>query len=989
MGIHQNTTFFSLNGDVAVEELLAQLRLLQTQGYDNFVLHARAGLKIEYLSREWFDLYRAVLADGKERGYTVTVYDEYGWPSGFAGGAIAPLGEEYHAKYLRFSKTPLEKEHHRLLACYERTETGYRRTETPTEEGLYAYCVYDSKYVDILHKPAVDAFVSIVYERYYQEVGEYFGNVIDKFFTDEPAVMIAYPVCRYAWSVRLEEEFCARFGESLIENLWRLEIPTEHAFRQRYYRCTGELFLENFLRPLSAWCNEHGVEWTGHLSAEDGVRGSYRAHGSTMLAYRAFALPGIDFLGKRIPSPVLMKQLTSVANQFSKPRILCESFGGIGYDATWADILRTWNYLAAYGINVPCTHLSAYSIEGSRKRDFPRCYSYQTNGIEHFQDLLSRFRADGEFVSRGRAQNPVLVLSPTVACMGYEREDAEVDDIALSFRTLLENLNAAQVPYDLTDERVLEEYARVEGGEIIIGEGRYSLLVLPYMPSVEPSTVDFLEKYKEQGGALVGVDRYPLLCAFEREPRLEALWAAAIEKEEYPLRNRMQLWETFFSRRYPALRSVRFIDVDGRACPHVLLNVKKERANTYVTLLNTLSTPLEGMLVASEAGAVYRCGDGEKEISAAAGEEGIFARITLPAGGLTHWRIDAKKAPACLETPIVNTLRLRPVSAVCNDVNTLLLDRARVSFDGVNFGEELPVLRLNEYARENVKGEGEVVVRYRFESRVEGCEVELFAENADCRMVVNGVEAPVRGDYFMDKAIRSRGNFVARLGENVIDLYCPVASAKKTEEEFGAETDVNKQELGVEIEAIYLRGNFSVGCQKQVEEARFVCCYKEFYLQAPARLRAGKELTARGLPFYRGSIRHVFAYETQKRGEEYLRLGDFRAFFAVVFVNGRKVGCLSTQADRLALTPYLVVGENQIEIDLYSTERNVFGPFHHAWGGTAITSPLTFAGRYCIGEYVDAKEICTPFAKESFWREGYQLDKLYLQEIVLEVVEKE
>ena len=49
-------------------------------------MHARGGLKTEYLGEKWFSCIKACGVKAKDLDMQAYAYDENGWPSGFAGG---------------------------------------------------------------------------------------------------------------------------------------------------------------------------------------------------------------------------------------------------------------------------------------------------------------------------------------------------------------------------------------------------------------------------------------------------------------------------------------------------------------------------------------------------------------------------------------------------------------------------------------------------------------------------------------------------------------------------------------------------------------------------------------------------------------------------------------------------------------------------------------------------------------------------------------
>ena len=65
------------------------------KGIRSFVIHARVGLTVPYLSETWFDRCGLALDEAAGRGMKVWLYDEDNWPSGYAGGRV--LARNPHA----------------------------------------------------------------------------------------------------------------------------------------------------------------------------------------------------------------------------------------------------------------------------------------------------------------------------------------------------------------------------------------------------------------------------------------------------------------------------------------------------------------------------------------------------------------------------------------------------------------------------------------------------------------------------------------------------------------------------------------------------------------------------------------------------------------------------------------------------------------------------------------------------------------------------
>ena len=85
------------NTDVTPELINHTMNELHLQGFGGVFVHPRPGLKTEYLSDDWFSLFKHTLDIGKKLDMNVWIYDENTFPSGFAGGHVnAEMAESYN-----------------------------------------------------------------------------------------------------------------------------------------------------------------------------------------------------------------------------------------------------------------------------------------------------------------------------------------------------------------------------------------------------------------------------------------------------------------------------------------------------------------------------------------------------------------------------------------------------------------------------------------------------------------------------------------------------------------------------------------------------------------------------------------------------------------------------------------------------------------------------------------------------------------------------
>ena len=83
--------FWSWNDKLDPKELKWQINEMHDKGIGGFFMHARGGLKTRYMDDEWMECIRTSAEEAEQLGMEAWLYDEEGWPSGFAGGRVTAL----------------------------------------------------------------------------------------------------------------------------------------------------------------------------------------------------------------------------------------------------------------------------------------------------------------------------------------------------------------------------------------------------------------------------------------------------------------------------------------------------------------------------------------------------------------------------------------------------------------------------------------------------------------------------------------------------------------------------------------------------------------------------------------------------------------------------------------------------------------------------------------------------------------------------------
>ena len=950
--------FWSWNDKLEKEELRRQMEEFAEGRFSGVLIHSRAGLRIPYMGKEWFDCWRFAVAEAERLGLEVWIYDEDGWPSGFAGGRVPAMGEEHWMKQLHFSERDAGEPENRI-AAWRKTESGYR--VIPKDEAvngdLICWYTADKNYVDLLSEGTVKCFIEKTHERYKQEVGEAFGSVIKGVFTDEPQI------APYPWSTALEKTWFSRWRTSLSEKLYLLVKEEEgfESFRWKFRDLVSDLLYNSFTKQISEWCSRNNLIFTGHFSEEDGLVMQVHGNGGTMRHYQAMHMPGIDHLGNRYTSPVLLKQPSSVARQLGKPEVLSETYGCAGWEVTFDQLCRIWGRQSVLGITKPCFHLSAYSLTGRRKRDYPAFYSYQEPWWQQFPAVINWINGLNSLMCEGERIVDVLVISPLAGVSAlYGTKAAE--RISCEYRCLIENLLDAQVDVELGDEKIIAEYADVKNGKFCIGSAEYRLVIVPETVSLIGKTFSLLREYAGQGGEIWYCgDSFRQDCFTCSE-----LPAGDIVQNR---RNMLEKCLSFieyqrpaalYSTEYHTLLHGAFIHtrrLDGAYRCHIwtgpefagtkaVLNLYAPEGENTVALVDIASAARTELFSVSDGNILT-----------------AFLEISPDSSIVVEWyRNDKKTKPVHCDIS-VKEWYVTDCSIRLADNNALTLDYASVSVNGGPYSEKKPVLRMlcELYKiREKLPRDSDmqVCLRYDFECgedlATDGISA-VFEDEFVIGAEINGEEIKGKsGKWWIDRKFGEYaiGHYL-HPGRNSLILKYELPQPHCGTEVSGFESERNRFYFSVEPESVYIKGDFDVVPETSaVDRGGFYRIdTRDFRLASRSEKHMG-DITSQNAWFYRGNAEYTFKIRRNGQKKSYkLLLENTNAAGAEILVGGKQYTMLSFK-EPLDISGALADGENTVTVRLLGNNRNLFGPHHHIKGETAIVGPDTFEGRKGFEDFV-------------------------------------
>jgi hypothetical protein len=430
--------FWFWNDELSDSEIVRQLDDFRAHGVHAFVIHPRAGLPrhLGWMSDELLEHMRFAIDHAAGRGMWVILYDEAMYPSGSSGGQVVAEDPAYACRGIvqvdLTTATPGETlqsvkvgasgvelaENQTLVAEVTRQHDGHLMAIVDTAIGSIIRGVHfkendparrdNHKEVeenhplagDLLNPEAMQCFIRLVYQRYYDEFGSHFGKTIKAIFTDEPGLLGRGSPGNPSINPRpgttgILEHVNAFLGydfTSHLPALWDLNEPNAQQHRDDYARAIRHRLQETYYHPISEWCENHGIALTGHPEKSDDIG---------ML--RHFQIPGQDVVLRYVepgkesalvgPHSTMAKCASSAMRHLGRRRNLNEFAGAYGHDLTFEEYRWLALWLLIRGCNMLSPHAFYYSTRGPRIDERPRDVGPNSpwwDGYKEFADMTGK-----------------------------------------------------------------------------------------------------------------------------------------------------------------------------------------------------------------------------------------------------------------------------------------------------------------------------------------------------------------------------------------------------------------------------------------------------------------------------------------------------------------------------------------------------------------------------------------------------------------------
>lgn len=543
--------WFWNNTTVQGDELTGQFRqMVEKDGYGGCaILPFGKDFKPEYLSNAYFTCYGKILEEAEKLDAHLSLYDEYGFPSGSMGAINADGIPRFMNKYPEATVKRLDKIEYAVsaganfrqrvpdgklmsvvamdtisgkrLSLKEHIRSGHLTWQVP--EGawkvLFFTCVKDGDpNVDYLDPEAVRLFVQETHQAYYDRFPEAFGKTIIQTFFDEPTM---YRAEGRMWTNHFNEQFHNRYGywpDLLYPALWYDIGDETQSARNLLFGLRAILYSEGFMKTIQEWAARHQIRSTGHQDQEE-VKNPVSISGDLMLCGKYMDIPGIDKIGGDRPAELYYKVISSSAYNWDKQQVMSETYGAMG-NLTVKELYRIAMEQYAKGINTLIPHAVWYD---DKNVTFLPELSWRNELYKDSLPAFNRFLTRLNYIlqQEGRHVADIAVIYPIETLqgehvldggLGYYKGGVEIPNTDyVHVSALLTDTLGRDFTY--LHPEVLATKCEIKDGLLLldnrVNKEAFRMVIIPGMKTISFSNLKKIESFLKAGGNVVFTTQLP------------------------------------------------------------------------------------------------------------------------------------------------------------------------------------------------------------------------------------------------------------------------------------------------------------------------------------------------------------------------------------------------------------------------------------------------------------------------------------------------
>lgn len=556
--VRPNPLWFWNDTKVERNELIGQMINYKKIGYGGLsILPFGKNFKPEYLTEDYFNTYRICVEEAQKLGMSLWIYDEYGFPSGTAGDINGDGFGRFKDKYPEHTTKRLDKTEYTPKAGTKFTQTlpnellmavvamdtvSLKRIDlakhisnntlnwnvpTGNWKVMIFTCVNDGNtIVDYMSPEAVNLYIGMTHEKYYEQFGEHFGKTIKGTFFDEPTL---YYAKGRSWTPKFNEKFKELYGFSpalYYPALW-YDIGSETDEARNYlFGLRARLYAEGYNKLVSDWSEEHGVLATGHQDNEELIN-PVGTSGDFMKCFQYLQVPGIDKIGGNRPAERFYKIVSSAAYNWDHSLVMSETYGAMG-DISWETIYSIAMDQYVKGINLLIPHAVWYNVDKVVfKPELSHRNPIYADSLRIFNDYLSRLNTLMQ--NDAKWEGDIAILYPIHTLQsghymdgplghyggGVQIPDMDYVDVGVN---LFDNLGHDHM---FIHPEVLDGQCQVVKDKLKLNNkiqyNDFSVMVVPSCKTISLSNLEKIRSFAKAGGKVVFTTQLPQKGTLEKD----------------------------------------------------------------------------------------------------------------------------------------------------------------------------------------------------------------------------------------------------------------------------------------------------------------------------------------------------------------------------------------------------------------------------------------------------------------------------------------
>lgn len=549
--------FFGIKAHESHESVRDWVKWCKRQGFRGFNMIIASDC-IGRANDSWInmvlDAYETALKTAKEEGLEVWIFDDWGYPSGTAGGLVC-TEDSFRAKKLILSYSCMLKKgdhisllmpENMILAAVLKNGAAEILEAKPAEYFEYvcgderAHMIviswdYDEhgaksncksypgdpamSCIDLLNPDAARKFLSVMHEMYYKRFSEYFGSVIKGFFYDEPYLPFEFP-----YSPHLCETFREKKGYDLRNVLPCLFVgknindKTAEKYLDDFFDVYTDMVSENFYGVLSKWCHGHNAELSGHMDLDHHLNTLNTISGHFFKNMKYNDRPAVDVIWAQIEPDLFTdfpRYAGSVKRLLGKKHAVSETFAGMG-QGLHGDLMR---YITDHQVirGIDDFHLMYSNNSPDTPAESPQMPNHMLQ--EPFGKLIyERIAVSSAISCYGMSAANTAVFVP---CYDLYRTQLNINQLTINnaekfiwewVNDIARELAYMPCDFDYIWDEAISVLDLTDGGFLIKSGHIIDTVILPPNCTLKDDTAQKLKLFKKSGGKIISVFRLnPLL----------------------------------------------------------------------------------------------------------------------------------------------------------------------------------------------------------------------------------------------------------------------------------------------------------------------------------------------------------------------------------------------------------------------------------------------------------------------------------------------